>query len=248
MNKTNCIGLIPSRLSSTRLPGKALADIGGMPLVIHTAKRAQMAKYLDDVFVCTDSEKIANTCSEYNVKVIKTSSSCANGTERIAEAAAELDADFFVDIQGDEPLIDPNHVDAVVTCLANLSRDYDIVLPVLKVPYTASDSIVRVQTSVSNRVMTLSRANIPHVYNKNPQHIFKHLSIIGFRGQSLSMYASLSVTHNEMVENIELLRALENDMSIIALPLNGDSFSVDLQDDLDRARLAMANDPYFGAY
>ncbi|WP_071840138.1 3-deoxy-manno-octulosonate cytidylyltransferase [Synechococcus sp. KORDI-52] len=243
-----CVGLIPSRLSSTRLPGKALADIAGMPLVVHTAKRALLSKSLTDVFVCTDSDKIADTCAGFGIKVIKTSSGCINGTERIAQAANSLNDDFFIDIQGDEPLIDPSHIDAVVDCLINLPSQYDIVLPVLKVPYTASDSIVRVQISNSNRVMTLSRANIPHIYNKNPQHIYKHLSIIGFSKRSLELYSNLSQSHNEIVENVELLRALENDMSILALPLNGDSFSVDLQDDLDRARLAMTNDPYYGKY
>ena len=247
-NSKKCVGLIPSRLSSTRLPGKALAEIAGMPLVIHTAKRALLSKSLTDVFVCTDSNKIADVCTSYGIKVIKTSSECVNGTERIAEAANELNEDFFIDIQGDEPLINPTHIDAVVNCLIDLPSQYDIVLPVLKVPYTASDSIVRVQTSNSNRVMTLSRANIPHVYNKNPQHIYKHLSIIGFSRESLVTYSGLKQSHNEIVENVELLRALENDMNILALPLNGDSFSVDLQDDLDRARLAMTNDPYFGSY
>lgn len=245
---SKCIGLIPSRLSSTRLPGKALADIAGMPLVIHTAKRALMATQLDEVFVCTDSTKIASTCHDYGIKTIETSSGCINGTERIAEAAKTLEADFFVDIQGDEPLIDPNHIDEVVKCLFNIPDNYDIVLPVLKVPYSASESIVRVQISRSKRVMTLSRSNIPHVYNHNPQHIFKHLSIVGFTQHSLDRYSNLNQSHNEAVESVELLRALENDMSILALPLNGDSFSVDLQDDLDRARLAMINDEYYGKY
>lgn len=245
---SRCVGLIPSRLASTRLPGKALADIEGMPLVIHTAKRALLSNNLADVFVCTDSEKISSICQDYKVKIIKTSPDCANGTERIAEAAATLDADFFVDIQGDEPLIDPKHIDAVAQCLVNSSNEYDIILPVLKVPYTAADSIVRVQISRSNRVMTLSRANIPHIYSKNPQHIFKHLSIVGFTRESLFHYSNLEISHNESVESVELLRALENDMKILALPLNGDSFSVDLQDDLDRARLAIVNDKYFGKY
>ena len=242
------IGLIPSRLSSTRLPGKALADIQGLPLVIHTAKRAKLSTTLTDVFVCTDSDKIAETCIDYDINVIRTSGKCNNGTERIAEAAKELNADFFIDIQGDEPLINPKHIDEVADCLLNLPKEYGIVLPVLKVPYTASDSIVRVQVSQSNRVMTLSRANIPHIYNTNPQHIYKHLSIVGFTPRSLANYSNFQPTHNETVESVELLRALENDILIKALPLNGDSFSVDLQDDLDRARLAMVNDPYFGAY
>jgi len=245
---SKCIGLIPSRLSSTRLPGKALADIAGMPLVIHTAKRALLSDSLDDVYVCTDSDKIAQACSNYSVKVIMTSPNCLNGTERISEASSHFTCDFFVDIQGDEPLIDPNHIDKVVSALKDPSNESDVILPVLRVPYASSDSIVRVQVSKTNRVMTLSRASIPHIYNQNPHNIYKHLSIIGFTRESLSRYSSLKPSHYELVENVELLRALENDMRITALPLNGDSFSVDLQDDLDRARLAMINDSYFGKY
>ena len=246
----SCAGLIPSRISSTRLPGKALADIEGLPLVIHTAKRAQMASHLSDVYVCTDSDRIADVCAKYSVNVIKTSSECVNGTERIAEAAKNLRHDYFVDIQGDEPLINPEHIDAVVDVLTREPRTFkfDIILPVLRVPYSARDSVVRVQLSQSNRVMTLSRGNIPYVYGHNAQYTFKHLSIIGFSRISLELYSKLPPSEYEQIENIELLRALENDMIILALPLNGDSFSVDLQDDLDRARLAMRNDPFFGLY
>lgn len=246
----SCAGLIPSRLSSTRLPGKALADIEGLPLVIHTAKRAQMSSRLTDVYVCTDNDKIAGICKEYSISVIKTSSECVNGTERIAEAAKDLHHDYFVDIQGDEPLINPGHIDTVVDVLTKEPRpiNFDIVLPVLRVPYSSRDSIVRVQFSNTHRVMTLSRANLPHIYGQTTQYTFKHLSIIGFTKSSLNLYSTLPPSEYEQIENIELLRAIENDMTIFALPLNGDSFSVDLQDDLDRARLAMRNDPFFGLY
>ena len=116
-NFKKCIGLIPSRLASTRLPGKALADIHGMPLVVHTAS-VHAAKNLDDVYVCTDSDKIAEVCKDFNIKVIMTLDIWRNGTE-IAEAASNVD--FVVDIQGDEPLIDPNHIDLVVNALQSMS-------------------------------------------------------------------------------------------------------------------------------
>jgi 3-deoxy-manno-octulosonate cytidylyltransferase (CMP-KDO synthetase) len=243
------IGLIPSRLESTRLPGKALADIEGMPLVIHTAKRAKLSKVLDEVFVCTDSPKIMNVCDKFNVRYIATGNTFANGTERIASTIENLNKyDYFVDIQGDEPLIDPTHIDAVATCLVKNSSDYGIILPVLRVPYGASESIIRVQVSISGRVMTLSRASIPHRYARGTQAILKHLSIVGFTREALMAYSKLPPSPNEEIESIELLRALENDISILSLALQGGSFSVDLQDDLDRARLAMLNDKYHGMY
>ena len=104
------IGLIPSRFGSTRLPGKALLMIDGLPLVVHTMKRAQLAESLDEVYVCTDSEKIADVVVKHGGKYIITRTDHINGTERIAEAAENLKADFFVDVQGDEPLLNPNHI------------------------------------------------------------------------------------------------------------------------------------------
>ena len=108
------IGLIPSRFGSTRLPGKALLMIDGLPLVVHTMKRAQLAESLDEVYVCTDSEKIADVVVKHGGKYIITRADHINGTERIAEAAENLEADFFVDVQGDEPLLDPRLIDAVL--------------------------------------------------------------------------------------------------------------------------------------
>ena len=107
------IGLIPSRLGSKRLPGKALADLSGMPVVVHVAKRALLSNQLNDVIVCTDSQEIIDTCSKFGVRSILTSSECRNGTERIASVAHKFDFEFAIDIQGDEPLVNPYHIDLV---------------------------------------------------------------------------------------------------------------------------------------
>ena len=238
------VGLIPSRLSSTRLPGKALADIEGMPVIAHVALRAKLSSCLSDLIVCTDSKKIASVCAEYDVKSILTSSGFQNGTERIASIAKDIDADFIIDIQGDEPLLNPNHID-IVSRFISSSPQVEIVIPTLKVPSNSSDSIVRVQSSISGRVMTLSRARLPHVYAEPSYFVSKHLSIIGFSKSALLKYASLPQSTFESIESVELLRALENDMSVYSIALDGDSFSVDVQDDLDRARAAMSSDPYF---
>lgn len=240
------VGLIPSRLSSTRLPGKALADIEGMPVIVHVALRAKLSRRLADVIVCTDSKKISSACTEYGIKTILTSSDFCNGTERIASVAENIDADYFVDIQGDEPLLNPNHIDIVSEFISS-SPNVEVVIPTLKVPSNSSDSIVRVQSSISGRVMTLSRARLPHVYAEPSYFVAKHLSIIGFSKSSLLRYASLPRSTFELVESVELLRAIENDMSVYSIALDGDSFSVDVQDDLDRARAAMSSDPYFRA-
>lgn len=248
MKNDKVVGLIPSRLGSRRLPGKALAEISGMPIIVHTAKRALLSKSLHSVYVCTDSAEIKKACTDFNIECIVTEGNFRNGTERIAHAAQNLDYNYAVDIQGDEPLIDPTHIDKVVEKLVETDEPRNIVLPILRVPYSSSETIVRVQTTISGKVMTLTRAFLPHRYTQTMQSVYKHLSIIGFTKQSLTEYASLEVTPNEECESIELLRALENDMTINTILLQGDSFSVDIQDDLDRARIAMENDPYKGLY
>ena len=160
------VGLIPSRMGSQRLPGKALALIENIPVVVHVAKRAQFAKQLESVIVCTDSVEIINACNEYEIQTIKTGEHFRNGTERIASVAKELNAELYIDIQGDEPLVDPEHIDKVATYLSKNKDKCDIVIPTLEVPYSSPDTIVRVQTSTTNRVMTLSKSMIPHRYRE----------------------------------------------------------------------------------
>ena len=115
-------------------------------------------------------------------------------------------------------------------------------------PYGAPETIVRVQSSLSGRIMTLTRSNIPHRYSIPVSTVQKHLSVIGFTKNALLKYDSLEPSPNEQCEDIELLRALENDMNLFALPVEGNSFSIDVQDDLLKARVAMKTDKFFGKY
>ena len=245
---TKIIGLIPSRLGSKRLPGKALADISGLPVVIHVAKRALLSKSLSKVIVCTDSDEIYTKCKSYNVDAIMTCSNYRNGTERIASVAENQEFDFAIDIQGDEPLVDPDHIDIVAENISNNNRNVDILIPTLDVPFSVPETIVRVQSSVSGRVMTLSRESLPHRYSLPVSTIQKHLSVIGFTKDALKKYCEIDPTMNEQSEDIELLRAIENDMRVYSIPIKGNSFSIDIQDDLLRARVAMRSDKYFGKY
>jgi len=242
------IGLIPSRLASTRLPGKALAEIEGIPVVIHVAKRALLSQNLDSVLVCTDSHEIAEACSDYNIDFKITPSSFVNGTERIASVAKDLDADYFLDIQGDEPLLNPSHIDKVSYFLRSSSSSPDIVIPTLETSYSSPETIVRVQSSLTGRVMTLSRAQIPHRYSQSTSFIQKHLSVIGFTKSALIKFAQLPPSPYECIESVELLRALENDMKVYSLSVSGNSFSVDIEDDLSRARVAMKTDKFISLY
>ena len=247
--KIKVIGLIPTRLNSSRLPQKALLKIHNIPLVVHTYKRAKMSKKLDDLFICCDDIKIYKTVKKYNAKAMMTSKHHKNGTERINEAYKKLKKkyDIVVDIQGDEPLISPFHIDQVINFhIKNLKSD--IILPTLKIKVKNNTNIVKVIKDKQNYVLYLSRGNIPFEFKKRVNHYNKHLSIVSFKPDSLERFAQSSKTPLEKVEDIELLRALEIGLKIKSINLNGDSFSVDVPEDFEKANEVMTNDKYFKLY
>ena len=238
----DAIGLIPVRLESKRLPGKALLDIDGLPLIVHTAKRAQLSKKLHKVYVCTDSTEIIKACVKHNINYIKTGKNFENGTERIASVAKKFKKKIIVDIQGDEPLINPAHIDQIVEYHQKNQRKIEILIPTIKSLYNSPETIIRVLTSKSGRVMYLSRSNVPNLYIDNIAYIQKHLSIITFLSEAFQKYSKLKKSYYEKIEDIELLRALENDMKVYNINLEGNSFSVDVNDDYLKAKIAMSND------
>ena len=157
----------------------------------------------------------------------------------------QYDCNYVIDIQGDEPLVNPSHIDYVAENISKNYKNAEIIIPTLDVPYGAPETIVRVQSSLSGRIMTLTRSNIPHRYSIPVSIVQKHLSVIGFTKNALLKYDSLEPSPNEQCEDIELLRALENDMNLFALPVEK-FFSVDVQDDLLKARVAMKTDKFLG--
>jgi len=248
MNK-KVIGLIPTRLSSTRLQKKPLIDINGLPLIIHTYKRAKLAKKLDDLVICCDDEAIINVAKKFNAKAILTSKKHNNGTERIYEGYLKLKKkyDLIIDIQGDEPLISPNQIDQVIKFhLKNLKSE--IILPSLKSKDISSYNIVKVVTDVDDNVIYLSRSKIPHGFIKKSKYYLKHLSIISFLPDSLKKFSTSPQTKLEKIEGIELLRALEIGLRMKTIILRGNSFSVDIKKDLKKAKRFIKKDKFFKLY
>ena len=231
------LGLIPARIGSVRLPTKALLPINGMPLVIHTYKRAKLSKLLDEVLICTDSKKINSAAKKFKSKSILTSVHHVNGTERIAEVFIKQKKhyDLIVDIQGDEPLISPYHIDQVIE-FHKKNFDADIILPTLKTKFPDNHNLVKVVVNKRNEIMYLSRSKIPFEFKTKSSFFLKHLSIISFKPDALIKFSKSKPSKLEKIEDIELLRALEIGLKIKTITLHGDSFSVDTLEDYQKAK------------
>ena len=243
------VGLIPTRFNSRRLPGKSLKMIGNLPLIIHTYRRTKLAKKLDDVYICCDTKEVVDVAKKYNAKVILTSQKHKCGSDRIYEAFKKIKKNYsqIVDIQGDEPLIDPKNIDKVVD-FHKRNKKYDIILPNLPTKFTTDPHIVRLIFNQSKEVLFLTRSNTPYHFIRSTNIIFKHLSVVSFKPSALKSYATSAQSKLEKIEDIELLRAIDIGLKIKTFSLRGDSFSVDVPKNLIDARKKMKSDKYYKLY
>jgi 3-deoxy-manno-octulosonate cytidylyltransferase (CMP-KDO synthetase) len=238
------IGVIPARFQSSRLEGKPLADILGRPMVQHVYERARQAKNLDDVLVATDDERIYRAVTAFGGKVMMTSAEHRSGTDRVAEAAAALNADVVVNIQGDEPMLDPvmleevvapfrdGTVAGIVTLKKEVFHDADF----------ADPGVVKVVADPCGMALYFSRSLIPFPRNRTSHfHVFEHLGVYAYTGECLRRLAALPVSPLEEIEGLEQLRALENGIAILVVETRSraQTISVDTQADLERVREAM---------
>ncbi len=244
--KNKVLGLIPTRLSSRRLPQKPLLKINGIPLIIHTYYRAIKSKKLNDLIICCDDKKIIRVAEQYGAKAILTSKKHKNGTERIYEGYRKIKKkyDFIVDIQGDEPLIDPTHIDKVIE-FHKKNRSTEIILPSIKKNNIDAKNIVKVIATENGSILYLSRSSAPFYFRVKKKTLLKHLSIISFKPEALKKFFFSKQTKLEKIEGIELIRALELGMKMKTLILKGDSFSVDIKQDYQKAKKFMKKDKFF---
>jgi 3-deoxy-manno-octulosonate cytidylyltransferase (CMP-KDO synthetase) len=241
------VGLIPTHLKSKRLPKKALLNLGGLPMIIHTYRRAKKAKKLDEVYICTDSSEIIKVCKKFNAKYLKTSSKHKNGTERVAEAAKKIKTcKFIIDIQGDEPLVNPNDIDKVVN-FHKKNKFFDIIVPFQPTIQRNNKNIVKIACT-KNRVISFSRLDVPYSFDKKKLFLKKHLSIISFKPSALKVFCKKSLGELEKTEGIELMRALELDLKIGTFKAKGTSFSVDILEDYFKASKFLKKDKLFKTY
>jgi 3-deoxy-manno-octulosonate cytidylyltransferase (CMP-KDO synthetase) len=230
--------IIPARLKSSRFENKILADILGIPMVIRTAQRVQS---LDEVVIATDSHEVIKLAEQYNIKAIITNENHQSGTDRINEAANILNLsndEVIVNVQADEPFIEPEVVQAVIDGVKNTSEDFVMVSCYKKISTELADDPNHVKVVVNNKnhATYFSRAKIP--YNRdhyNNLDYYGHLGIYGFKKDSLNQFCSLQNSFLEDIEKLEQLRALSNNLPIKMIEVSSQSFGIDTKEDLQNA-------------
>ena len=231
--------VIPARYGSTRLPGKPLVQLAGKPMVRHVYERAKLAKRASRVIVATDDERIFKAVEAFGGEVRMTRQDHRTGTERIAEVAAHTDGDVFVNVQGDEPLLDAASVDAAVASLeeepaASIST---VAVPIRRPADIMDPNVVKTVLDFDGNALFFSRAPIPWVRDTGAQvqarHL-KHLGLYVFQRDALLEYPTLPQGELERLEQLEQLRWLENGWKIRVAEVEHDAVSVDVPDDVAR--------------
>lgn len=232
------VGVIPCRFQSSRFPGKSIALICDKPMIYHVWAQARQAKLVDKLIVAADDNRIYDVCSRYDIEAVLTSQTHRTGTDRVAEVAERIDGDLFVNIQGDEPLIDPAGIDSVVS---EINKNHDAGVAItngFSVIRNTNDvlnrNVVKVITSVDNHALAYSRSPIP--YPKDCDAVYKRqIGLYAMRREIILKFPSLKRGYLELSEGIEMFRFLENGYRVKMVEVSGDnSIPVDVPDDIAR--------------
>jgi 3-deoxy-manno-octulosonate cytidylyltransferase (CMP-KDO synthetase) len=235
------LGIIPARYASTRFPGKPLHLIAGQPLLQRVVERCRLARTLDEIIVATDDARIAAVAEKF-CSVEMTSSEHSSGTDRIAEVVARRACDAAVNIQGDEPLIDPGVIDAVAGALGQAPMSTAATALRDAAEYE-NPNVVKVVVNVSGRALYFSRRTIPFVRDAASRPVqeqlaafpfLKHLGIYGYRRETLLQLVKFPLSPLETAEKLEQLRALDNGVELAVVRVDYDSVGVDVPADVQR--------------
>lgn len=248
----NTVVIIPARLNSSRLPGKVLLDICGKPMVQHVYEAAKKSDGIVDVYIATDSDEVVSACKLFTENIIMTSNKHESGTDRLAQAVENINCESVINVQGDEPLIDPQ----LITQLAQALQEENIkmVSAMHKINTTSelkSPNAVKVTVDNSSKALYFSRSIIPHHRDNweallnyhdtipEPLKFFKHIGIYGYTKEFLQNYAQMEQTYLEKLEKLEQLRVLENGFNIKMIETEYIPVGVDVQEDLEKVREIM---------
>lgn len=236
--ESRVLAVIPARYGSKRFEGKPLALLKGRPIVVRVVEQARKCKLVQDVVVATDDERIISEVEKAGFRAVMTSREHLSGTDRIAEVAEKSSADIIVNIQGDEPLINPADVDNAVKALLD---DPSLNVSTLALPVTSREefenpNVVKVVTDKNGMALYFSRAPIPYSRDGNKRSpMMKHLGLYVFRRRFLLQYAALEPSGLEMTEKLEQLRILQNGFRIKVVIAVRDSIGIDAPEDILKA-------------
>ena len=229
------IAVIPARLASTRLPRKMLREISRKPLIGVVYEAVRSSADLADVIIATDSDEILSVCRQHDWNAQMTSSQHRSGTERVHEISGRVSADVYINVQGDEPLVRPEHLASLLQVMEIPAAQ----VGTLMTPATDIDipnpNAVKVVTDLDGRALYFSRATIPFDRDNTRPRYFKHLGLYAYRKSALDRFVMLPESSLEKVERLEQLRFLENGISIYVGETPYDSIGVDTEEDLQRA-------------
>jgi 3-deoxy-manno-octulosonate cytidylyltransferase (CMP-KDO synthetase) len=237
------IAVIPARLASTRLPRKMLREIAGIPLLAWTYQGVRRCSTLDEVIVATDSDEIMRFCEQQGFVARVTSASHRSGTERVHEISTAITADVYLNVQGDEPLTRPEHIEALIAVM----RDPKIEVGTLKTGAAGVDvnnpSAVKVVTDNAGRALYFSRATIPHDRDGTQPRYYKHLGFYGYRKTALDNFVRWPESSLEQSERLEQLRFIENGTRIYVAETPFDTVGIDTEEDVRRVEEIMRRAP-----
>lgn len=236
------IGVIPARYKSSRFPGKPLADICGKPMIWWVYQQCKKVEEFDAVYVATDDDRIFKTCQHLGVEVIMTADNHPTGTDRVGEVARKIQADLIINIQGDEPLLEPETIKKAITPfydnpglqISNLMTKIDNPVDVV------NSTVPKVITNSEGVGIYLTRATAPYPKGSIDYAYYKQVCVYGFKPAALQFYCDYGIKYGkakvEAVEDIEILRFIENGYKVQYIEVNSDTVAVDTPNDLEKVR------------
>lgn len=241
------LGVIPARYKSTRFEGKPLALIDAVPMIKRTYDRAILSQELDHLVVATEDQRIIDYCSSQGIPAVMTSADCLTGTDRIAEVAEQLNYDFYINVQGDEPVIDPAVISQLVQEYRKHGEDY-LVYNLYKVitdqTEIHSKTIVKVIVNALDELMYMSRLPVPYSNSSVASEYKQQIPVYGFTPKALSVFAAQGVkgkTCNEQFEDVELLRFVDLGYKLKMSETTADSIAVDVPEDILKVERFLAS-------
>lgn len=232
------IAVIPARYASSRFPGKPLADICGRPMIWWVYNQVKKVQEIDEVYVATDDGRIATTCAAHSLKCVMTAPSCGTSTERLYEVSQKIPADLYICINGDEPLIDPEVIRAIIPAgmpkgdfyVSNLmTKIHD---PVEAVDFTN----IKVVTDEDGNALFMSRSPIPYPKASMEYAYYKHVGVLIYTASALQFFAETPKGKNELIEDVNELRFIEHGKKLKMVTVEAKTLSVDTPKDLARVR------------